>query len=561
MYVNDSRRFHRRLLCGALLTTSFLAAASARAEDSSLPRIVQKDGRFALFVDDAPYLILGAQTNNSSAWPEMLPQVWPAMERLHVNTVEIPIYWEQFEPKPGRFDYSVMETIITQARERNLRLILLWFATWKNGSNHYMPQWMKLDPERYPNIIGADGQQVDSPSPFSQATLEADKKAFTAFMQHLKQFDPQHTVIMVQVENEPGTWNSVRDYSPAAQKVFDSPVPAEVLSAMNRPAQPNANWSDVFGKDADEFFHVWHVAQFIGQVAAAGKAVYPLPLYVNASIRDPIEPGWPPKYEVGGPNDNVFELWKAAAPAVDILAPDIYIRDTERYLKVLDLYSRPDNPLFVPETIGRGAFSRFFYAALGRGAIGFAPFGMDDTRRFASPTGNQSRLDAVFGPTARNYQVFNPMSREIARLNFEGKLQTAVEGEAEPHPERLETAPSSQGASGPPTRVLRFDGWDAAISFGRFGRRGTPQAGEPNGRVLVAQLDANKFLVTGLFTRVVFYPTGAKAGRPWQYLAVEEGQYEDGEYNRRRILNGDQTDWGLFFGNAPTVLHVSLHTR
>ena len=475
-----------------------------------------------------------------------------------------PIYWEQFEPEQGRFDSSVVDTIVTQAREHDFRLILLWFATWKNGSNHYMPQWMKLDSERYPNMIGRDGKYVDSPSPHATATLEADKRAFTALMHHLKGVDPQHTVIMVQVENEPGTWNSVRDFSPAAQKVFDAPVPAEVLAAMQRTAPANANWSTVFGKDADEFFHVWHVARFIGQVAAAGKAVYPLPMYVNGSVRDPIKPGWPPKYEVGGPNDNVFALWKAAAPAIDVVAPDIYARDTEHYVKLLDFYSRPDNALFVPETIGQGNFPRFFFAALGRGAVGYSPFGLDFTRRLATRTGVRLTPEDFFGPTATNFRVFRPMAREIARLNFAGKLRTAVQGEPEPNPEQLAAVPPSQGLAGPPDRVLHLDGWDAAVAFGTFGRNGArpkPIPIEPGGRVLVAQLGENQFLVTGLAVRVVFYPTGNSSGRVSQFLAVEEGEYEKGVFQRQRILNGDQTDWGLIFAATPTVLRVSLYTR
>ncbi len=152
MYGNLNQLISRSCLCAALVMAS-IWSASAQSTDGSLPRIVQKDGRFALFVDGAPYLILGAQTNNSSAWPAMLPKVWPAMESMHVNTVEIPIYWEQFEPEQGRFDYSVVDAILDGAREHGFRLVLLWFGTWKNGSNHYMPQWMKLAPDPNPQIL------------------------------------------------------------------------------------------------------------------------------------------------------------------------------------------------------------------------------------------------------------------------------------------------------------------------------------------------------------------------------------------------------------------------
>ena len=92
-------------------------------------------------------------------------------------------------------------------------------------------------------------------------------------MRYLKSADPERTMIIVQVQNEPGTWGSVRDYSPAAQKLFDGPVPADILKGMQAPGSASSsNWQDVFGPDADVCFHNWAVAKYIGQVAAAGKA-------------------------------------------------------------------------------------------------------------------------------------------------------------------------------------------------------------------------------------------------------------------------------------------------
>jgi len=536
-----------------------LAASSGRAADTSLPHLVRKEGRHALIVDGEPFLVLGAQCNNSSAWPAVLPKVWSAMEALGANTLEIPVYWEQFEPEPGRYDTSVIDTILAQARERGLRLELLWFATWKNGSNHYMPEWMKLQPEKYPNIVGPNGEPVDSPSPHARATLEADARAFAAFMRHLRDVDPQHTVILVQVENEPGAWGAVRDHSPAAQRLFEGPVPAEALAAMGVPAESGRSWTAAFGRDADEYFQVWHVARFIGQVAEAGKAVHPIPLVVNGALRDPVDPGWPPRYEVGGPNDNVFALWKAAAPAVDILAPDIYIGDTEKYLKVLDLYSRPDNPLFVPETIGFGAFTRFLYAALGRGAVGYAPFGMDDTRVRTGPDGRPLSPESIYGETALNYRLLGPMAREVARWNLEGRIQTAVQMKADPEAERGDSVDRVHYVT---DQSLHLDGWDADVAFGTFRRlaRARNQPEQPDGRLLVADLGEGRYVLAGFHCRVLFRPTGARQGRPWQYLRVEEGQYADGEFRPARILNGDQTDWGLVFAE-PTVLRVSLYTR
>jgi hypothetical protein len=536
----------RNLLPRPLLLVAAIAGLFAQTDQPLLPRIVQKEGRYALFVDGAPYLILGAQVNNSSAWPAMLPKVWPAIEYLEANTVEIPVYWEQFEPEPGRFDYSTLDTLLSQAREHHVRLVLLWFGTWKNGSLHYMPLWMKRDPERYPRIIGANGRRVDSPSPHAAATLAADKRAFAALMRHLKASDPHRTVIMVQVENEPGTWGSVRDYAPEAQKAFEGPVPAELLAALHKDAgSPTANWAEVFGADADEFFHAWSVAHFVGQVAAAGKAEYPLPLYANAALRDPLKPGPPGSYESGGPTDNVIPIWKAAAPALDLVAPDIYQNDPARYLKVLDLYRRPDNPLFVPETGNFPAGARFFFAALGHGAIGYAPFGIDYTGFSNAPLGTTRLNEESLAPFALNYKLAGPIMREIARLNFEGKLQAAVE-EKEEHSQTLEFGP-----------------WKAVVSYGlpQFGPGNNPKGNpEPVGRALVAQLAENQFLVAGFFCRVDFHVGDAASGKQREFLRVEEGAYQGGAFKPIRIWNGDQTDWGLNFSSAPQVLRVTLGT-
>jgi hypothetical protein len=511
-----------------------------------IPRLVQKDGRYALFVDGAPYLILGAQINNSSAWPAMLPKVWPAMAALHVNTVEMPVYWEQMEPQPGHFDFSVVDTLLSQARAHHVHLSLLWFGTWKNGSAHYLPEWMKLQPAKYPNVINSDGAPLDSPSPNAPATLAADIHAFSALMAHLKAADPQRTVILVQVENEPGTWGGIRDYSPMAQALFDGPVPTQLLTALGKPATTEQTWREAFGEDADEFFHAYSIARYIGQVAAAGKAIYPLPMYVNAALRDPITPSKLPSYESGGATDNVLGIWKAAAPAIDLLAPDIYQNDPARYRRVLDLYQRPDNALLIPETGGRPANARYFYTALGHGAIGFAPFGLDATNYAAAPLGAPALSPDTLAAFALDYEAIGPMMREIAALSFAGKVQADAE------------------ETNQPKQVFNFDNWEATASYGqnRYGAATTPPVNpNPLGRALVAHLGPNQFLVTGAFCRVTFRPIGPLAGKTWQYLRVEEGQYKNGVFQPIRIWNGDQTDWGLNFSSAPQVLRVSLYTR
>ena len=543
MNLENKNPFFRPFRLAALivfLSGLCMAAMKAQANDNPLPHLVTENGRHALIVDGAPFLILGAQCHNSSGWPAMLPKVWPAIDYLHANTLEIPVYWEQFEPEPGKFDTSVVDTIIQQAREHNVRLVLLWFGTWKNGSSHYMPLWMKSQPDKYPRIIGKEGRRVDTPSPHAPATLAADTHAFSALMRHLKTADPQHTVIMVQVENEPGSWNTVRDYSPEAQKLFTSPVPAELLKAMgtNAPAG-GGNWSEIFGTNADEYFHAWSVAHFIGQVAAAGKAEYPLPMYVNAALRDPLTPGSANTYESGGATDNVLWIWKVAAPAIDVLAPDIYQNDSARYRKVLELYSQPDNALFVPETGGTTGQARMCFAALGHGAIGWSPFGLDYTKYASQPLGAPRLTEESLGQVALNYKMLEPIMREVARLNFEGKLQAVAEEKGEV------------------TQTLDFGNWQAVVSYGVV-RNGSPKGNsEPIGRALIAKIGENEFLVTGAFCRVDFK---AVSGGQRDFLQVEEGGYENGTWHPLYIWNGDETDWGLDFSSAPQVLHVSLGT-
>jgi beta-galactosidase GanA len=273
-------------------------AAAAPAVTTPLPHIVDQDGRYALLVDGRPFLMLGAQVNNSSAWPAMLPKVWPVIDKLHANTVEVPIAWEQIEPVEGRFNFSFLDTLLAQAREHRVRLVLLWFGTWKNTGPSYTPEWVKLDNHRFPRMITAKGETWYALSPHYPSTLEADRKAFTALMAHLRGADPQHTVIMVQVENETGTYGLVRDHSPAAERLFHAHVPAALLARYHK--RPGT-WPEVFGKDADEYFQAWSIARYVDQVAAAGKAEYPLPMYVNASLSDPLKPQDPVTYSSGRP--------------------------------------------------------------------------------------------------------------------------------------------------------------------------------------------------------------------------------------------------------------------
>src|ERR1035438_7133493 len=102
MRLSTPVRFSALSCLAATILIAFTSLPQAMAADA--PQIVQKDGRYALLVDGRPFLILGGQIHNSSAWPSELPQVWDSMAALHANTIEAPVYWEQLEAREGQFD-------------------------------------------------------------------------------------------------------------------------------------------------------------------------------------------------------------------------------------------------------------------------------------------------------------------------------------------------------------------------------------------------------------------------------------------------------------------------
>jgi hypothetical protein len=286
----------------------------------------------------------------------------------------------------------------------------------------------------------------------------------------------------------------------------------------------------VFGDDADETFEAWYTAAFIEQVAAAGKAEYALPMYVNAALRDPIHPGKPPSYESGGPTDNNIALWKIAAPSIDVVTPDIYMPEYAKYMKVLELYGRRDNALFVPETGNAPAYARYVFSAIGRGAFGWSPFGLDLTRYSNQSAGPEAMEANALRPVAQQYELLAPIARRIARANFEGKV-VGLSEDPENHTQRVP-----------------FGRWDVVVSYGMasLGNWMQPKGNTPSdGGVVILELGPDEYLVAGHHARVDFAPTFAP-GKKRLWLKVEEGDYDEaGNWKMARIWNGDQTDYGL----------------
>ena len=527
--------------CCRLALLLMLAGASQLCLAAQAPKLVAKDGRWALLVDGQPYLMLGGQIHNSSAWPSELPGVWKSVSELHANTVETPVYWEQVEPQQGQFNWDNVDAVFKGAREHNLHVVLLWFGTWKNGNMHYAPQWVKTDPKRFPRVMRADGEPIDVLSANSRSNLDADKAAFVALLRHLKTLDAtERTILMVQVENESGIIGSPRDFSPESNKEFAGPVPADMLAAAK---QKPGTWSEVFRGDADELFQLYHQAHYLNEIAAAGKAEFDLPLYVNVWLSYP--PAELPErraripgvqYPSGGAVQPWVGLWRALAPSIDAIAPDIYGDDPGFVRDVLAAYHRPDNPLLVPEIAKPDSFAKYDFLALGEGATGVAPFGVD-------PHGWNILGDVAAAGHARNFALLAPMVREIAKLNFEGKLKTSIE------------------ESGQAQQELDFGPWQATVSYGfpqQDGRR-PPGTNDAHGVALVAQCGPDEFLVSGVDASVSFHVPGRLPGMRMQILSAEEGSYDDGVWKTKRLWNGDETDRGLqFHAHDPAVVRVRL---
>ncbi|KQV88899.1 DUF5597 domain-containing protein [Pelomonas sp. Root1237] len=543
----------RRLAQVALAVALPLAATATLAAD--MPRLAQRDGRHALIVDGAPFTILGAQVHNSSNYPEALKKVWPAIAYIHANTVEVPVAWEQIEPVEGRFDFSFVDTLVKQARENKVRVVLLWFGTWKNTSPQYTPAWVKFDNRRFPRMVEPDGKNSYCLSPLGEETLKADRRAFTALMAHLKKIDEnERTVLMVQVENEVGTFGLVRDFGKTAQAAFEADVPAAVLARKKAPVPGAAkgNWRAVYGDYADEYFHAWAKARYIGEIAKAGRAVYDLPMYVNNALRDPLEQPpkpWNKNFASGGPTYDVIDIYKAAAPAIDIVGPDIYNPESAKLNANLAKFKRPDNALFVPEIGNAELYARYLYQILGSGSIGVSPFGIDYFDYANYPLGAKTNDKATLEPFAKIFAAFRPMQRQWAQWAFEG--HTHGVSEPDDHADQFVT----------------MKGWKAHVTFGQwqFGEREWPgnqkeapaHAAKLVGGVSIAQIGDDEFLLVGQQARVRIDDVEGSGRTLIEY--AEEGHFDtSGKWVMERRWNGDQVDWGLNFVANPRVLKVKM---
>jgi beta-galactosidase GanA len=516
---------------------------SAAQAAHPLPRLAQEHGATQLIVDGRPFLVYGGELENSSASSlKYMETVWPKVDAMHFNTVIAPVYWQLIEPQERRFDFTTVDGLIEGARKHHVKLVLLWFGSWKNSMSCYVPDWVKGDEQRFPRAKQADGTSLEILSALSANSLDSDAKAFVALMRHLKEFDAtDRTVILTQVENEVGMIPEARDHSAAADAAFNSAVPAALTDYLakhsdtlapelkqaweSHGAKTGANWTDTFGPGTmtDELFNAWTEGRFTGEVAARGKAVYALPMYVNAAL---VRPGRQPgQYPSGGPLPHLFDIWRAAAPAIDFLSPDLYFPN---FVEWAGKYARPDNPLFIPEA-GRvsanemGANALYAYGQLN--SMGFSVYAPE----FLKPEEQQDLGDA--------YQVIGQVAPLILASQGTGKIvgirtPSQFDGTEDLTPQQI--------ALGDYVFNVRFKE-PAPISTGA--RTETELPGAHGG--LIIELAPDDFLVAGTGMIVTFGVRGdakALAGID----SIWEGTYANGVWVPGRNLNGDDDNQGRY---------------
>lgn len=520
-----------------LATLLGLCTCTELQRETPLPRLEKRGEATQLIVEDKPYLILGGELWNSTASsPAYMERegIWDRLQATGLNTVLLPVYWELIEPEEGVFDFSMLDEAIAEARRRDMRLVLLWFGSWKNSMSCYAPGWMKRQfGTTYPLVKNREGRTLEILSPFAEVNCEQDKRAFVTLMTHLKATDLERTVVMVQVENEIGMLQSARDYSEAANKAYHEAVPQEVVDYLKERGEacrpplyeawrgqgcPEAgDWEELFGAglDTEEFFMAYHFARYVEQIARAGKEVYPLPMYVNAALNSRGRKAG--EYPSAGPLSHLWDLWHLAAPSIDFLAPDIYDPLFPEWVAQYDL---PQNPLFIPEIKHEPCpenGARVFYAVGRHKALGFSPYAIDDV----TPDVPRYALKEA-------YAVLRAIAPEVLSAQAAGRIHGVWFDKA--HTEQVVRI-------GDIELCCRHDltlGWSAESAH--------PELWSETA-ALIVELGAGEFLVAGtgvVLTLRSYREDGTIVG----IERIEELDYHDAGLPVLRRLNGDEDHQG-----------------
>lgn len=565
------------------VTISILAGCSGGSSSifkggrkTKLPHLIRDGGTAHLMVHGEPFLILGGELHNSSAGGfEYMRPIWKRMADANLNTVIGTASWELVEPIEGKYDFALVDSMIIGARKEGLKLVVIWFASWKNGQSTYTPAWVKKDTVRFPLVKDENGNTLNVISTFSEEGSKADARAFAALMKHIKKTDSkEQTVIMMQVENEIGTLRTKRDFSGAANIAFNGNVPEDLINYLNKNKatihpgvlkawelqgfKTTGTWEEVFGKGelldnwkdlsylTEELFMAWYYARYVENIAKAGKDEYDLPMYVNAWLKQPGSSGYAPgNYPSGGPTPQVIDIWRAAAPSIDFIAPDIYIVDEFRY--VCDNYTLSDNPLFIPETTGDAASAARVFFAFGKyNTLGYAPFGIDG--------GNSGANVENVSDIKDSYAIL----KQLSQLINENKGTSNMTGLLVDNNNRIDSA--IIGGFKIKATLGRRRGGAELAGVDIFGNNETGRAPlKQAGGAIIISTGPGEYYIAGRNMAINFTSAIYEDNQNVSFLLLEEGKLENNVWVPGRRLNGDEFRVTLP-ANESAIFKVSLYT-
>ena len=515
-----------------------MAAFAFLALTATAQSTLRKQGNaMQLVVDGQSMVILGGELSNSAATCVAdIDSVIPHMARLGLNTVLVPAQWDLTEPVEGQFDFTLIDRTIQRARENGLKVVFLWFGAWKNSMSCYAPLWFKRDTKRFPRAMTRSGKPLEIASAFSENVFQADHRAFQRLMEHIAEVDgQQHTVIMMQIENEIGMLEDARDHSPVADRLFRGAVPKQLTdylkkhknelhpSMRDRFTGKTGSWTEVFGDGlyTDEIFMAYYYALYVERLAQTARRVCNMPLYVNAAMNS--RGRQPGEYPSAGPLAHLKDVWHCGAPSIDILAPDIYDTGFKGWAAQ---YALPDNPLFIPESrccVNSGV--RALYAVGEHGALGFSPFAIDQAP------------DSETQPITASYGLLRQLMPLIVRHQGQGTMRGVLFDEQD-----RETVISD----GDLTLTCRHNftlPWDP---------RATDGSTWPEGGALILRLAEDDYIIAGSGVVVVFQTTSEKRQTEQKALG-EDGFAEAGQDHAQTVARFTGQRIGIGYVDEVTV--------